>query len=213
MKLKLMFWIMTVLLVLPIAINAQLNITLDFPANNSVVEIFDNTGETFDIDFQYTVNATTVTCNLFLNDTLEQTQSATSGSNTFSVAGFDVNQTVKYIVGCDFIGQPLNSTFHVFAVEITEVVQFFQASLCRTDTGAVLLLGLFLLIAFILITMGFATKIGFIGVLGSLVLLFSSLFIMTCATAVATILMFLSLLLMFSFIFRSFFPRSSGEGS
>jgi len=187
-------------------IDFDVAITLDAPSNNSLVEFFDSTGQRFTIDYRYTV-ATEVVCNLFLNDTFQQSQNAVIGQNTFSLNDFDVNQTIRFNVGCDFTGTPLNSSFHVFAVEIQSVFQLFQAGVCRTDTGSVLLLALFILIAFLLIGMGLATRIGFIGLFGSLLLLFTSLFLFACAVAIGTILALLSLLFFFLFIFRSFFPN------
>ncbi len=191
-------------------INFDELITLNFPVNNSILNFFDNPRQQFDIDFKYNVNSGG-TCVLFLNDTEETSQGANVGENIFELDGFDVNQTVKFNVECDFTTLKLNSSFHVFEITVTEVFQHFQAGVCRTETGSVLLLGLFFLIAFILIGIGIANNVGFIGLFGSLLLLFSSIFIVTCATAVSTILIFLSLLLLFFFIFRGFFPNSFSE--
>ncbi len=186
-------------------INFDELITLNFPVNNSIIAFFDTPSERFDIDFSCNVNAGG-TCILYLNDTVETSQGANLGLNIFDLDGFDVNQTLKFNVECDFTTIKLNSSFHVFDIQITEVFQQFQASVCRTDIGSVLLLGLFFLIAFILIILGLSSGIGFIGFFGSLALLFSSIFISTCSTPIASIFIFVSILFMFFFISRGFFP-------
>tara|TARA_Y100000034_G_C6801099_1_gene359325 strand:- start:106 stop:726 length:621 start_codon:yes stop_codon:yes gene_type:complete len=195
------------ILMIPLAYAEGFNITS--PSNNTLIDFFDTAGERFEIDFKYSINTSSI-CSLFLNDTLEESQNATSGTNTFSIDEFNTNQTIKYNVECNLTGTPLNSSFHVFSVGITEVIQFFNAGQCRTDTGSVLMLGLFIITSFILIGMGLSTRIGFIGVLGSLMLMFSSIYLATCATVIATILIFLSILMFFMFIFRSFFPTTTG---
>ncbi len=97
------------------------------------------------------------------------------------------------------------TTFEIFFTE--QIEDLFQITVCRTDTGSSLLLGLFMLISLFLITLGITTNIGFIGFFGSLALLFTSLRIIPCIAALATILIFLSLLLLFHFIFRGFYPK------
>ncbi len=98
----------------------------------------------------------------------------------------------------------VSTTFEVFSID--QITDLFDVTVCRTDTGSVLLLALFLIISFIVIGLGMASRVGFIGLFGSLLLLFSSLFIVPCARAVALIMIFLSILFFFFFIFRGFFP-------
>lgn len=191
-------------------IDFDLAITLIFPTNNSIVEFFDTPSELFNIDFQFNV-VTDVVCNLFLNDTFEQTKSATSGDNQFSVNGFNVNQTLKYNVGCDFTGTPLNSSFHIFEIQVTKVTQHFEIGVCKTDTGSVLLFSLFILISFTLIIIGMGSRIGFIGVFGSIMLFVLSWHISPCIAVFGTALLLLSVLLFFFFIFNSFFPSTFGR--
>ncbi len=99
----------------------------------------------------------------------------------------------------------LETEFEIFFVE--QVEDLFQVSVCRTDTGSVLLLGLFFLIAFGLIGVGLSTKIGFIGVFGAVMLLITSWFIASCIAILTTLLALLAILFFFYFIFRGFFPN------
>ncbi len=99
------------------------------------------------------------------------------------------------------------TTFEVFEVEQLE--DFFDVTVCRTDTGSVLLLALFFFIAFALIFMGIQTNVGFIGLFGSVMLFILSWFIFACIQILATAIFFFSLVLLFFFIFRGFFPNVS----
>lgn len=94
--------------------------------------------------------------------------------------------------------------FELFS--IVQVENLFQVTQCRTDTGSVLLLALFFLIAFGLIGTALSTNIGFIGVFGAIMLWVTSWFISACIAILATLLTFLSILFFFYFIFRGFFP-------
>lgn len=98
----------------------------------------------------------------------------------------------------------LETQFEIFFVE--QVEDLFKVTECRTDTGSVLLLGLFFFIAFGLIVMGLSTGIGFIGLFGALMLLVTSWFISACIAILALMLTLLAVLFIFFFIFRGFFP-------
>ncbi len=95
--------------------------------------------------------------------------------------------------------------FEIFS--ITQITDFFSVTECPTETGAVLLLSLFFIIAFLLIAMGITTRIGFIGFFGALMLLFTALRVVACIRIVATLMIFLSLLFLFFFIFRGVFSN------
>ncbi len=99
----------------------------------------------------------------------------------------------------------LQTQFEVFS--IVQTVDLFKVTECRTDTGSVLLLSLFIFIALILVSMGFATNVGFVGLFGALLLWITSWFVAPCIAIVALLLTLLSMLLAFYFIARGFFPN------
>ena len=99
------------------------------------------------------------------------------------------------------------ATIQFEVISIPQIQNLFQVTTCRVDTGSVLMLGLFFLIAFGLIMAGFTTNIGFIGVFGAILLWINSWFVAPCVAIIATLLTFLAILFFFYFIFRGVFPN------
>lgn len=99
----------------------------------------------------------------------------------------------------------IQTQIEIFFIE--HIQDLFQVTECRTDTGSVLLLSLFFLIAFGLIFAGITTKIGFIGFFGAIMLWITSWFIVACVAIIATLITLLSMVFLFFFIFRGVFPN------
>ncbi len=95
----------------------------------------------------------------------------------------------------------ITTQFEIFSVP--QVEDFFDVRICRSDTGSVLLLGLFILIALFFIGMGLMSGVGFIGLFGALMLMILSWFIAPCIGIFALVMGLFSLVLMVFFAVAS----------
>jgi len=109
--------------------------------------------------------------------------------------------TVKTNLNFNSVGDlniaTVTTQFEVFS--IPQVEDLFKVNVCRTDTGSVLLLALFVLISLSFIAMGLMSGVGFFGFFGAIMLMILSWFIAPCIGILALVIGLFSLALIIFF--------------
>lgn len=140
-----------------------------------------------DVDLTYYANGS-VSCRLQLNNTVNQTMVASSGSNVFSLVDLG-NFSTFWQVNCTNASTTNSISqkwFFKVYINTTNPITYnpeFSYNKCPMDSvQQVLLLALFLIIGLFFITWGFMSNNAIIGILGSVVLLVISFFIIPCSS-------------------------------
>ncbi len=187
-----------------ITLNDFSPIILVSPENNSNLSFLETVSSSTAFTFDLTQQST---CSLLFNGTVQSTELLPIGQVSLD-GSFDQNQTILWNVSCvtQTSSIEIPSPFHILTVEIIPVIppaEIFSRVTCPADSiEKVLIFGLFFIICFTIIIIGFTFKNGLIGSVGSLMMLFLSTFTYACIFVFGLILTAFSLMLMSWFVYK-----------
>lgn len=176
--------------------NHTLNITNISPRNNSI-DLSNTVTISFDIDEQ-------ANCSLYIDGSYNQSILAILGNNAYPPMYFDDGNYEFYLFCRDSVHtEVIKQTGTYSFITKTPREDEFILGVCPVDTIArATLFMFFIILAFIILGMGYMLKNGLIGSLGSILLIGLGVYTWFCLAFVSLIIMMLGLVFITFFVFK-----------
>lgn len=180
--------------------NSYPNVSAILPLNNSYYNTTAVNFSAFAFDIPLFGNLSNVS--LLLNGSIVRTNNVTlhASIENFSI---NLNNSNYYFQfqACDMAGNcNISSQNYTIRVNVTLMEEYFSYTECKSSSGAVMMMVLFVAIAFILVYFGLKFGIGFIGFFGSVLLMIISWYIIPCVTLYGYVMALLSIVCMVYFV-------------